>query len=136
MAWFISYHDSIDEDFFLDEVDASVSALKNVYAMVQDGNTHKKQGRSTVMLSYFQEPARSTSVGTPANPVIRHTKLLEAIEKGYIARAMKLLVTVSLVLTAEDYKQIGPIVWERYLDDAENSVLGSVIALLTHLYVF
>ncbi|KAF9052238.1 hypothetical protein BDZ89DRAFT_1032376 [Hymenopellis radicata] len=114
VTWFISYHDSIDEDFFLDEVDASVSALKNVYAMVQDGNTHKKQGR----------------IGTAPIPVIRHTKLLEAIEKGYIARAMKLLVTVSLALTTDDYQQIGPIVWERYLNDAENSVLASIASQL------
>ncbi len=39
---------------------------------------------------------------------------------------MKLLVTMSLLLTPDNLRQIGPIVWQRYLDETEASILASV----------
>jgi len=59
-------------------------------------------------------------------PLSRGLRVLKSAQKGFAAKAMKLLVLMSTFLTTEDFVRLGPIVWKYGLDEKEPSALKSV----------
>jgi hypothetical protein len=52
--------------------------------------------------------------------------LLSSLTKGFVAKAMKLLVTMSTLLTSSDYQQLGPHLWEQIRSESDSSSTASV----------
>lgn len=130
VSWYISYHDDPEKDAFNDEIDDAVTTIQSLFVMAQDAHSHKR--RSTRLLSFTLDPATpNANNGLEIFAVLsQQSKLIQSLSKGYISRAMKLLVTVSLLLTPENLRQLGVIVWQHYLDETEASVLASACYLI------
>jgi len=69
-----------------------------------------------------QSTAQSTGL---AAVFAEKSDLLKGIGKGFARRALKLLVTMSTLITSEDYTKIGSLLWE-HMDESEPSVVTSV----------
>jgi hypothetical protein len=54
-------------------------------------------------------------------------KFLSSLAKGFLPRAIKLLVTVSAMLTPSDWEQVAPLVWRNglLLDGVHDATAGS-----------
>lgn len=46
--------------------------------------------------------------------------------RGFEARALKLLVAMSTLITVDDFRRIGSILWEKHLEDNDPRILSSV----------
>jgi len=58
---------------------------------------------------------------------VQHRKLIDSLSKGYIPRTMKLFVVLSTLISEEDYRRLGPILWRHcLLDNAGTSSTTSV----------
>ncbi|KAG7448488.1 uncharacterized protein BT62DRAFT_929572 [Guyanagaster necrorhizus] len=130
VSWYIDYHNDPEQDAFNDEVNDAVTIIQSLFVMAQDAHSHKR--RSTRLLSFVLDPAiPNANNGSEIFSVLsQRSKLIKSLSKGYISRAMKLLVTMSLLLTPENMRRIGPIVWQHYLDETETSVLASACYLI------
>lgn len=53
-------------------------------------------------------------------------QLIESLSKGFIARAMKVLVAMSSLLTVDDYRYLAPLLWEHELNGDDTSLTTSV----------
>lgn len=47
---------------------------------------------------------------------IQYQKLIESLSKGYAPKAMKLFVSLSAIITPDDYQRLGPLLWEFCLE--------------------
>ena len=47
---------------------------------------------------------------------VEHQELIESLSKGYVPKALKLFVSLSAIITSEDYKHLGPLLWEHCLE--------------------
>lgn len=56
----------------------------------------------------------------------RKHPLVDSLSKGFVPRALKLLVAVSALLSPDDYRRIGPLLWEHSLSGIDSSTLTSV----------
>jgi hypothetical protein len=57
--------------------------------------------------------------------------LLGSLMKGFVGKAMKLLVTMSTLLMPSDYQQLGPHLWEQLRSEENSSSTASVRLLNT-----
>ncbi|KIY73014.1 hypothetical protein CYLTODRAFT_366316 [Cylindrobasidium torrendii FP15055 ss-10] len=128
VTWFEDYHNHEYEDYFEDEVESAIDALKNIYAMLQNTRGHNPKTRKSTLLSVVVDTPRRSTLVIPSAP--QENKLLVSLAKGYISRIMKLLVTVALMLGPEDLSRIGVNIWENHLDDRESSTIASACFLV------
>jgi len=67
-------------------------------------------------------------------------QIVDSLSKGFAAKALELLVVLSSILTLDDYRKLGLIVWNKFLDSRDARVLAAVRALPNHfrarIYVF
>ncbi len=89
--------------------------------------------RHTSMLavsSVKAELMESIGVNRPldlAATFVEHRKLIDSLSKGYIPRTLKLFVAVSPLISVEDYRRLGPTLWQHcLLDNADTSSNPSV----------
>ena len=61
-----------------------------------------------------------------AEMIASRSTLLDSMSKGFIAKAMKLLVAMSTILTVNDYQRLGPHLWEHVQIDGDSSSTTSV----------
>ena len=47
---------------------------------------------------------------------VEHQELIESLSKGYVPKALKLFVTLSAIITPDDYNNLGPLLWEYCLE--------------------
>lgn len=47
---------------------------------------------------------------------VEHRELIESLSKGYVPISLKLFVSLSVVITPEDYHHLGPLLWEYCLE--------------------
>ena len=90
-----------------------------------------KRHTSTLVVSSMKaESRKSIAVNGPldlAATFVEHRKLIDSLSKGYISRTMKLFVAVSPLISAEDYRRLGPTLWQHcLLDNADTSSNPSV----------
>lgn len=59
----------------------------------------------------------------------QHRTIIESLAKGYMGKALKLFVTMSGLVTAEDALALAPLLWEHcLLGNADASLTASVSA--------
>jgi hypothetical protein len=61
--------------------------------------------------------------------------LLGSLAKGFVVKAMKLLVTMSTLLTPNDYQQLGPHLWNQVRVEEDSSSTASVRFFVEYLEI-
>jgi len=83
-----------------------------------------------VVSSMKDDSRKSIAVNGPldlAATFVEHRKLIDSLSKGYISRIMKLFVAVSPLISVEDYRRLGPTLWQHcLLDNTDTSSNPSV----------
>lgn len=85
-----------------------------------------QQRRTTILLSVRLDTNDDQQKHDVFEPLSCGLRVLKSAQKGFAAKAMKLLVLMSTFLTTEDFVRLGPIVWKCGLDENEPSALKSV----------
>ena len=85
-----------------------------------------QQRRTTVLLSARSGTNDDQQKRDIFEPLSRGLHVLKSAQKGFTAKAMKLLVLMSTFLATEDLVRLGRIVWKHGLDESEPSALKSV----------
>jgi hypothetical protein len=57
---------------------------------------------------------------------VEHRKLIESLSKGYVLKALKLFVSLSAIITPDDYQHLGPFLWDYCLEPNAGSSTASV----------
>ncbi|KAF5359637.1 hypothetical protein D9756_003121 [Leucocoprinus leucothites] len=132
--WFEEYLQ--DEDGQSEEIEERLKEMKEVYEFAKGvvGNTNKR--RTVVMMptttsaSNDKRSAEEESVNV-TDTLNNSIKLLSSLARGgLIPRMVKLLVTVSAMLSASDWSRVAPLVWYRgLLFDPINDVDRSEVVL-------
>lgn len=47
---------------------------------------------------------------------VEHQELIESLSKGFVPKALKLFVSLSAIITPDDYQHLGPLLWEYCLE--------------------
>lgn len=55
-----------------------------------------------------------------------HKTLIDSLSKGFPSKAMKLLVAMSSLITVEDYRRLGPVLWVQGFDESDYTSTASV----------
>lgn len=135
ISWFVDFCTDYDLGGKLEsEVNESTERIQGLYLAAQEGVRENYQRRSTMLLS-----AASKSPAPPPNKegfdlassFAQHKVLIDSLSKGFASRAMKLFVTMSSLLVDEDYRRLGPLIWEHGLvDHIDTSATASACFLL------
>ncbi|KAF9010224.1 hypothetical protein BDQ17DRAFT_1235125 [Cyathus striatus] len=122
ISWFIEFFaDDRLENMIVHEPKEAVTQIQGLYEAAQSGvsQTHK---RHTTMLF-----ASTTSTHSTPNSLnqskewdlvisfAEQSKLIESLSDGYTAKAMKLLTSISQMISEEEYRRLGPVVWQHGL---------------------
>ncbi|KAJ3746695.1 hypothetical protein DFH05DRAFT_1395192 [Lentinula detonsa] len=135
VEWFVIYHDyeHLDDDSDL-VMSNAITQIKTVYALARTGRRASNTRRSTAVLS----PTLSNTTFVDDNDknvgfaaiFSQRTPILEAISRGFEARATKLMVAMSGLIHVEDFRRIGTILWQRHLEQNDPKTLSSVCFLI------
>jgi hypothetical protein len=60
---------------------------------------------------------------------VEHQELIESLSKGYVPKALKLFVSLSAIITPDDYKHLGPLLWEFCLEPNVGSSSTASVSL-------
>ncbi|KAG5646355.1 hypothetical protein DXG03_003678 [Asterophora parasitica] len=135
--WYIDVNmdDEIGQDPEVEEK-STIGQLQGLYAAAQDGVRSTPQRRSTMLLSKSLQKSHSMdefSLEASADLVamfVRKEPLMTSLSKGFVSKAMKLLVTMSTLLTANDYRRLGPFVWDQLQTGDDPSLTASLCFIL------
>lgn len=61
------------------------------------------------------------------------TTIVMSLSKGFVAKALKTLVTMSTMLSLDDYRKLGPCLWEEVISDGDGSLTASVRSPLRYI---
>lgn len=83
---------------------------------------------TTTMRTIFVDP-NSDEVNPLDLPstFVEHQELIESLSKGYVPKALKLFVSLSAIITPDDYKRLGPLLWEYCLESNVGSFSTSSV---------
>jgi hypothetical protein len=88
----------------------------------------------TILKAGPEKSTESDKVLDLAATFVEHRKLIDSLSKGYIPRAMKLFVALSLLISTEDYRRLGTTLWQHcLLDSVDTSATPSVSYFITAL---
>src|ERR1700728_375202 len=62
-------------------------------------------------------------------------QLIGSLSKGFAATTLELLVVMSGLLTAPDYRRIGPVLWSKCLNSVDARVLSAVRWDVWYIYL-
>ncbi|TFK38037.1 hypothetical protein BDQ12DRAFT_735948 [Crucibulum laeve] len=135
VLWFTDFHSEDDLNGDLEaEVTDIVKQIQGLYTAARDGVMQTQQRRSTMLLpsQSIEGSIKSTSNKgwNLATSFSEHEQLLKSLSKGFPPRAMKLLVTVSTLLSTDDYRRLGPVLWQHSLEDSDASAIASACFLV------
>jgi hypothetical protein len=78
--------------------------------------------------------AEQAGTGKPldiAATFVEHRKLIDSLSKGYPSKSLKLFVAMSTLIAKDDYRTLGPILWQHcMLDNTDSSLTASACFLL------
>jgi hypothetical protein len=85
-----------------------------------------------VLLSTSLNPAKSSVEQTVdvSTLLAKKAQLIASLSKGLIPKALKLMVAMSALLSSDDYRRIGPLLWDHHLNGADPTVTASVRSFL------
>ncbi|KAJ3934148.1 MAG: hypothetical protein NXY57DRAFT_995571 [Lentinula lateritia] len=133
VEWFVSYNEHTDDDSDVVAL-RTTTQIKALYALAQTGGRPSNTRRSTAILS--PTPTSGTFVDENVKNIglaaifAQRTPILEAMYKGFEARALKLLVAMSSLIHLDDYRRIGTILWQQHLEDNDPRTLSSICFLV------
>ncbi|KAJ3966535.1 hypothetical protein EV361DRAFT_934787 [Lentinula raphanica] len=135
VEWFVNYHDDehAEDDSDLVTADA-INQIKTLYDLAQTGSRAPNIRRSTAVFSpnstrtVFVEDINKQ--GGLAATFSQRTPILDAMSRGFEARALKLMVAMSGLIHVEDFRRIGTILWQRHLEETDPKNLSSVCFLI------
>ncbi|KAF8965019.1 hypothetical protein BDZ97DRAFT_1813196 [Flammula alnicola] len=130
--------------FFADEyigdleqdVTVAVERVQGLYTAARAGvqQSHKRHTSMLAATIDKSVPADQSAAGKDldlAATFVEHRKLIDSLSKGYPHKAMKLFVAVSTIIPTEDYKNLGPLLWQHcLLDNVDSSSTASACFLL------
>ncbi|KAK2461214.1 hypothetical protein APHAL10511_006741 [Amanita phalloides] len=128
VTWFVDYYnEELVSGAEYDELEDTLSRLQALYEAAQIGVQSPVNQRRTMILS-----ARSACIDASEDqrkdeilqPLSRGLHVLNSAQKGFAAKAMKLLVLVSTFMTMEDFGRLGPVIWEHGLCESTPSALN------------
>ncbi|KAG6812874.1 hypothetical protein H0H92_015802 [Tricholoma furcatifolium] len=118
-----------------EEEKGTIGQIQGLYAAAQDGVRSASQRRSTTMLLSKPEkpPPPGSAISTNSADLValfvKKEHLITSIAKGFAGKAMKLLVTMSTLLNATDYRRLAPCLWDL-LSGAEDASLIAAVRVL------
>ncbi|KAL0573630.1 hypothetical protein V5O48_008326 [Marasmius crinis-equi] len=134
VTWFVNYHK--DRDALEDEMANEIALIQQMYALAEEGTrpTHQKH-RSTLILTpaidgHFNASQSNGQLTGLAAVFGEKSDLLNGIGKGFARRALKLMVTMSAIITADDYTKIGTLLWEHHMDEGDPNIDPSQVCFL------
>ncbi|KAJ7591203.1 hypothetical protein C8J56DRAFT_858679 [Mycena floridula] len=123
VSWFVQYHMDDDDDLdFDEEFTDSINQLQAMYSAARAGSRSTKKQRQSIMLLSLNDASGGSGKDLAS---FASRELVSSLSKGFIARCLKLLVAVSALLSAEHLRQMGPLLWEQYLEFVDSSTLSS-----------
>ncbi|KAG5721509.1 Unc-80 like protein [Termitomyces sp. T112] len=113
-----------------EEQKSTTSQIQGLYAAAQDGIRSTTQRRSTMVLSKsLQKPQsaedESSRTSDLAAMFAQREPLITSISKGFVRKAMKLLVTMSTLLTQSEYRRLASYLWDLLQDDGDASLTAA-----------
>ncbi|KDR79961.1 hypothetical protein GALMADRAFT_242128 [Galerina marginata CBS 339.88] len=137
LQWFNIFFADEDLGDLEQDVTDSMERVQGLYMAAQEGvQQSNKRHTSTIfaMTAYKAIPVAEAVAGKPldlAATFVEHRKLIDSLSKGYPSKALKLFVTMSTLIAEEDYRSLGPLLWEHcLLDNADSSSTASACFLL------
>ncbi|KAF9062414.1 hypothetical protein BDP27DRAFT_1368816, partial [Rhodocollybia butyracea] len=133
--WFIAYqkaHFDDDSDLVTSQ---AIQQIQDLYALTQTGGRSSSNHRSTAVFSLtptrntFTEGAEDKGIGMAAI-FSQRTPILDAMARGFEARALKLLVAMSGLIRPEESKRIGNVLWKKHLEDNDPKILSAICFLV------
>ncbi|KAG6885182.1 hypothetical protein C0993_005089 [Termitomyces sp. T159_Od127] len=129
----------IYRDDYLDpeeEEESTIDQIQGLYLAAQDSVRSMTQRRSTKVLS----KSLSKSLSADDQPTktlavlvamfVQRQSLLTSVSKGFVRKAMKLLVTMSTLLTPTEYRRLCPYLWDLLRNDGDASLTAAVCFLI------
>ncbi|KAG5351484.1 hypothetical protein C0989_006338 [Termitomyces sp. Mn162] len=118
-----------------EEQKSTTSQIQVLYAAAQDGIRSTTQRRSTMVLSKSLQKPQSAEDETSrtsdlAAMFAQREPLITSISKGFVRKAMKLLVTMSTLLTQSEYRRLASYLWDLLQDDGDASLTAAVCFLV------
>ncbi|KAJ7741945.1 hypothetical protein DFH07DRAFT_980971 [Mycena maculata] len=137
VSWFADSHEEsqLNDDSDLELVDA-ISQIQGVYAAARDNiGSSRQKNRGTLILSAaydggFNANSSNDAKGGISNVFAEKEQLVVSLSKGFTPKALKLLVTMSALLTVDDFLRIGPLIWEHHLGDTDPSTVSTACFLV------
>ncbi|KAG6850090.1 hypothetical protein H0H93_001223 [Arthromyces matolae] len=135
--WYIDIHTDDGTGSNPEEEETStIGQIRGLYAAAQDGIRSTAQRRSTMFLSQTLQKSPSNdndgSGGTNelVNMFTQREPLMSSIAKGFVGKAMKLLVAMSTQITNAEYRRLGPHIWDLLQDEGDASLTAAVCFLI------
>ncbi|GLB42281.1 putative ion transmembrane transport [Lyophyllum shimeji] len=138
VSWYIDIveDDGIGQDPE-EEEKSTIGQIQGLYAAAQDGVRSAHQRRSTMVLSKsLQTPQIANDAASAGNSAdlaaifAQKETLLKSLSKGFVPKAMKLLVTMSTLLTADEYQRLAPFLWYQLQSNGDTSLTSAVCFLI------
>ncbi|KAG6856950.1 hypothetical protein H0H87_011936 [Tephrocybe sp. NHM501043] len=107
-----------------EEEKSTIGQIQALYAAAHDGV------RSTAQKSHSVDDMGSANSANLVALFVKKEPLLISISKGFAGKVMKLLVTMSTLLTATEYQRLGPFLWDLLQEDADASLTAAVCFLI------
>ncbi|TFK26094.1 hypothetical protein FA15DRAFT_589155 [Coprinopsis marcescibilis] len=122
IQWFIKFFE--DEDAVDDLEQESIGTMELVQGLFNAArdSAHRTQNRRTTLLLSTTQYSAPQGISAIDESVLNlgslfqeREPLIQGLVKGFISKALKLLVAVSPLLSEDDYLELGPILWEHCL---------------------
>ncbi|KAJ7209904.1 hypothetical protein B0H12DRAFT_1242805, partial [Mycena haematopus] len=130
VTWFVDSHEEtqLNDDSDLEIIDA-VAQIQGLYAAARDNQ------RGTLIMSAAYDGGFNTNLSHEPKAGISSVfaekeQLIISLGKGFVPKALKLLVTMSTLLSIEDLLRIGPLVWEHHLGRIDPSAVSAACFLV------
>ncbi|KAJ6557945.1 hypothetical protein B0H19DRAFT_1149145 [Mycena capillaripes] len=137
VSWFADSHEEtqLNDDSDLEIIDA-VAQIQGLYAAAKDnvGSSRQKQRGTLIMSAAYDgafnpNPSNEPKTGI-ASVFAEKEQLVLSLGKGFLPKALKLLVTMSTLLTVDDLFRIGPLVWEHHLGMTDPGAVSAACFLI------
>lgn len=66
---------------------------------------------------------------------VERQKLIESLSDGYVSTTMKLFVSLSAIITVDDYQHLGPLIWEYCLEPNAGSLSAASVSPFVQLFL-
>lgn len=137
VSWFKASHAEaqLNDDSDLEFVDA-IAQIQGLYASARDNvGSSRQKNRGTMIISAtydgaFNQNSASDPKAGISSVFAEKEQLVVALGKGFAPKVLKLLVTMSAMLSVDDLSCIGPLVWEHHLSGSDPSAVSAACFLV------